>query len=355
MESPAIRFVDADDGVRLAYWALGSGQPFVQLPSLPHSHIELEWRIPQWRRGFELTAATRTAVRYDARGTGLSTREVDDLSLDRMVADLDAVVGALGSRPVVLNGVVNSCPIAITYAARYPERVSHLVLWCPIVDVSRHRTNARLEAARQIIETDWETFSETIAHAIVGWSEPVARQFAELVRAGIDQDQLGAFVEQMHEYDATDLLHAVACPTLLLHRAESVLLPMAAAEETAAAIPDARLVTFPGSSASPHLDDWRDIVGAIEEFLLDDHEVGAGAGRVHRRRRMKTDALSRREREVAFLVAQGLTNQEIATELVLSDRTVEHHVTRILIKLDLRSRTQVATHVVASGLAAPPA
>ena len=59
------------------------------------------------------------------------------------------------------------------------------------------------------------------------------------------------------------------------------------------------------------------------------------------------DALTKREREVATLVAQGRSNRQIAEHFVLSERTVETHVSRILTKLDLTSRTQLAAWVLA--------
>ena len=64
--------------------------------------------------------------------------------------------------------------------------------------------------------------------------------------------------------------------------------------------------------------------------------------------------LTRREREVAAVVAQGTTNQEIADELVVSVKTVEAHITRILSKLGFSSRTQIATWAVEKGLASAP-
>ena len=54
-----------------------------------------------------------------------------------------------------------------------------------------------------------------------------------------------------------------------------------------------------------------------------------------------SDSLTAREREVAALIGQGKTNGEIATELVLSKRTVETHVSHILSKLGLSSRGQI--------------
>jgi DNA-binding NarL/FixJ family response regulator len=64
--------------------------------------------------------------------------------------------------------------------------------------------------------------------------------------------------------------------------------------------------------------------------------------------------LTRRERQVAAVVAQGLSNQEIADELVVSVKTVEAHVTRILSKLGFSSRTQIAAWAVDKGLASAP-
>jgi DNA-binding NarL/FixJ family response regulator len=63
--------------------------------------------------------------------------------------------------------------------------------------------------------------------------------------------------------------------------------------------------------------------------------------------------LSRREREVAALVARGLTNREIARTLFLSERTAENHVQHILTKLGFGARAQIAAWVVAEGLPTP--
>jgi non-specific serine/threonine protein kinase len=64
-------------------------------------------------------------------------------------------------------------------------------------------------------------------------------------------------------------------------------------------------------------------------------------------------ALTRREEEVAALVARGLTNRQIASDLHLSERTVENHVSKILRKLDLTSRTEIAAWATEQRLIAP--
>jgi DNA-binding CsgD family transcriptional regulator/pimeloyl-ACP methyl ester carboxylesterase len=358
MDDPPVRYVTTADGVSIAYWTLGQGQPLVCLPALPHSHIWMEWEQPEWRRGYELAAAAARVVRYDGRGTGLSQRDVQDFSLDALVADLDAVVGELGAEEVILHGAVNSCPVAIAYAVRYPERVSHLILWIPVVDGSVHLANPMLQAARQIVMTDWMTFSETVAHGLLGWGEPeAARRFAELVRAGIDQHTILPMVEQLHAINVWDLLPKVQCPTLLLHRPALPMLPPGMAEAIAARIPNAQLALFEGSASAPFIGDWRAITRAIDSFL--GLKLGDGTrksrGRALRLLTMKNESLSPREREVVALVVQGLTNREIADELFLAEKTVENHMGRILVKLDLRSRTQLAAYAVEHGLTSKPA
>src|SRR3990172_8937231 len=268
MDGPLIRYVSTADNVSIAYWRLGEGPPLVQLPALPHSHIQKEWEFPEWRRGYELAATERTMVRYDGRGTGLSQRDVDDFSLDAMLADLDAVISDLDAEKVALYGIVNTCPVAIAYAARFPERVSDLILWCPVVDASVHLANPMLQAARQVMATDWEMFSETVAHSLVVWSEPdAARRFAELIRAGISQTTIRALVPALHKLNVWDELPRVRCRTLVLHRPELPLLPPGTAERVAASIPNAQLALFDGSSSAPYVGDWRAIVRTISGFL----------------------------------------------------------------------------------------
>jgi DNA-binding NarL/FixJ family response regulator len=78
-------------------------------------------------------------------------------------------------------------------------------------------------------------------------------------------------------------------------------------------------------------------------------ELSAGEGREE----PPLAEVTRREREVLRLVAEGLTNRQIAMRLGVSDHTIHRHVTNILRKLDLPSRTAAAAHAVRQGLAEP--
>ena len=126
---PRVRYAITGDGVSIGFWTLGKGEPLVYMAGGPWGHVEL-WDIPECRRWYERLAGERMLVRYDIRGTGFSEREVSDHSLDSLVADVEAVVDRLDLDRFAMFGAFDAGPVAIAYAARHPERLSHLILWC---------------------------------------------------------------------------------------------------------------------------------------------------------------------------------------------------------------------------------
>lgn len=355
MDAPSIRYAETADGVKVAYWEAGPGHPLVQLPALPYSHIGAEWQIPELRRCYQLLAVERKLVRYDGRGIGLSQRDVSEFSLSTMLADLEAVVDAQGTERVALLGVINSASVACAYAARNPERVSHLLLWCPVVDASVHSANPQLQAFRRLLDADWDLYTQTAAHALLGWEESdAALRFAGFIRKAIDQPTAQNLVPAIYDLNVWDELSNISCPTLVMHRPNVPALSRDAAERLAQRIPGARLALMEGTSAVPYLGDWRAVVRTMYEFM-GISRPDTGGPRALRLLSMRSDALTPRERQVVDLVVLGLTNQEIADRLYLSRKTVENHISRILVKLDLPSRTRLASYAVEQGLIDRPA
>ena len=101
---PSIQYTTTSDGVSIAFRSLGQGPPLVVMPAGPWSNIQLEWQVPRWRNSYEKLARTRTLVRYDSRGTGLSERDAIEFTQESQVLDLEAVVDRLDADRLALFG-----------------------------------------------------------------------------------------------------------------------------------------------------------------------------------------------------------------------------------------------------------
>ncbi|MGB6836213.1 MAG: alpha/beta fold hydrolase [Dehalococcoidia bacterium] len=275
---PRIQYAQTADEVSIAFYTLGEGVPLVYLPDLPLSHIQMEWQMPQSRRWSQRLAEKRMLVLYDGRGWGLSDRHVADYSLDLLMLDLAAVVDRLGLERFALWGGLQMGPVAIAYAARHPERVSQLILWCTYARASDFYSSPRLRALRELLQKDWELYLETMAHVLMGFSagEP-AHQTAEVYRESVTREMLRATVAGLREFDVTDSLSQVRSPTLVLHRRQFRLLDVNVARQLASRIPDARLVLQQGDTSGPWFGETDALLAAIDEFLGEGEEAAPAA------------------------------------------------------------------------------
>ena len=275
---PRIQYAKTSDGVSIAYWTLGEGMPFVYMPGNPTTSTQSARQMPDVRRWYDRLAAERMLVRYDPRGGGLSDREVTDLSFDGRLLDLEAVADCLSLGRFVVFAYGLAGPQAIAYAARNPERVAHLVLWCTSSQPSEVVDVARLNALLGLADVDWELCTETLASDIMGW--PVgeeARRGAAYLRENATPELLKAGLEAMVQVDVTDLLPHVKSPTLVMHR-RGVLAPgLDGARRLASRIPHARLAVLDGKDRLPFRGDMDAVMQAIDEFLGEGEEAAAAA------------------------------------------------------------------------------
>ena len=274
---PRIQYAQTADGVSIAFWTLGEGVPLVLMLSLPFSHVQLEWRMPEFRRWYERLAETRKVVRYDSRGSGLSDREVTDYSLDAHVLDLEAVVDRLGLERFDLFAFYHGGPAAIAYAARHAERVSHLVLWCSWARGSDVVRSPLIQIMREFIRQNWETYTETAAGSLLGWSEPeAAHRFAVFLRECVTPEAAQTALQAMTSFDVAELLPQLSTPTLVLHRRGLPFPDAGIARGLASQIPDAGLVVLEGTSIAPYLGDAEAVHRAVTEFLGGAEEPATG-------------------------------------------------------------------------------
>ena len=175
-----IKYCRAPDGVRLAYAISGSG-PFLVKSGNWMNHLEYDWESPVWRHVFRGLSRSHTLVRYDARGNGMSDWDVDTLSLDAWVTDLETVVDAVGVERFPLLGISQGGAVAVAYAVRNPERVSHLILYGAFALGGKKRTPAEKEMR--------EAFSHRVQRSLRSAAD---RVHVSLRMAFVDRDELDA-------------------------------------------------------------------------------------------------------------------------------------------------------------------
>jgi class 3 adenylate cyclase/pimeloyl-ACP methyl ester carboxylesterase len=266
MSEPRIRYCRTADGVSIAFWSIGHGDLIVDAGH-PPTHCEMEWRFAPLRAWYERFAANHQLVRFDSRGNGLSTREIDEYSLDTMVRDLETVVDAVAANPLTLIGGMNSGAAAIAYAARHPDRVSRLILWCAYARGRDFFDDPGTLALRDMADRDWHMFTETASRSRFAWgADAHAREYARLWRAAITPRVQGMLMDSLREADVAPLLGAVRAPTLVLQREDR---GVDIARRIAAGIGDATVAVFPGGSAAPYLEDADGIWAAIAPFIGD--------------------------------------------------------------------------------------
>ena len=273
---PRIQYAKTKDGVSIAFHVVGRGMPFVQMQMLG-STILLQWEVPEFRPWYECLAGKRMLVQYDNRGTGLSQRDVTDFSLEALGSDIEAVADRLGLERFVLWGTQYMGPVAIAYAARNPERVSHLILWCSYARASDMLKSPQAQALARLID-NWELYTDTMIHYNWGWSGgEAARLMAVRTREGVTHETYRAFLGQLLTADVADLLPTITAPTLVLHRRRFPQVSVDVATDLASRIPNAQLVLLEGESGAFRLEDGQAVLDAIDEFLGEGEKAEAKA------------------------------------------------------------------------------
>jgi class 3 adenylate cyclase/pimeloyl-ACP methyl ester carboxylesterase len=255
-----IRYCRAPDGTRLAYATVGHGPPLVRTAHWM-SHLELDWDNPAWRPMIQGLARDRTLIRYDARGNGMSDWEVAEIGREAWVSDLEAVIEANRLERFPLLGISQGCAVAITYAVRHPERVSHLILYGGFAVGSKHRNLApekleQFEAMRTLTRLGWGSDDPAFRQMFTSQFLPDATKeqweaFNELQRQSASAECAVRYLEAVADMNVLDLLPQVQVPTLVLHVRGDMRVPMEFGRQMAAGIPGARFVAIPGRNHIP--------------------------------------------------------------------------------------------------------
>ncbi|NNF59570.1 MAG: alpha/beta fold hydrolase [Rhodothermaceae bacterium] len=272
-----IHFCTAADGVRLAYATVGEGLPLVKAANWL-THVQYEWQSPVWRHWLQEFSRDHMLVRYDERGCGLSDWDVDDLSFDAWVRDLETVVDALGLERFPLLGISQGGPVCLAYAARHPERVSHLILYgsYSVGWAKRPESNtaAQWGALTTLIEHGWgrdnPAFRQVFTSLFIPDGTPEQhRWFDDLQRVTTSPEMAVRFEHEFSRIDVRDLLPQVQVPTLVLHARDDAVIPIGAGQRLAEAIPNARFVPLDGNNhvLLEHEPAWLHFLWEVRAFL----------------------------------------------------------------------------------------
>jgi pimeloyl-ACP methyl ester carboxylesterase/DNA-binding SARP family transcriptional activator len=273
-----IQFCTTADDVRIAYASVGEGRPLVKAANWL-SHLELDWDAPIWSPLFRELARDHHFVRYDERGNGLSDWDVDEISFDVFVTDLETVTDALGLERFALLGISQGASVSIEYAVRYPERVSHLILFGAYA--AGWRINATPEVTKEreaviaLTETGWGQDNPAYRQIFSSTFMPSAtieelNWFNEFQRRTTSPENAARFLSAFGDIDVRHQLAKVTVPTLVIHSLRDRRIPVGTGRDIAAAIPHAE---FLGLESDGHLLLGREqasqvFVEAVRQFLM---------------------------------------------------------------------------------------
>jgi class 3 adenylate cyclase len=272
--------------VNIAYRVLGDGRvDLVFLGGFP-SHIEALLEEPGLRRWWDRLSSIARVILVDRRGSGMSDRLLGGLTLDDEVGDLCAVLDAVGSDRAVLQSYASGGPLAITFAARHPERTLALILYASIVtsvhDDEVTWTPPPDERRRRFEEAAgvWGTGANLQQMApSVADDRRMRDWLGRLQRLSSTPGDMLRLAAAFEDVDVRPLLRDIRVPTLVLHRTGDQFIDVNHSRLLSAGIPGARYVELPGSDSLPMVGDTEALLGEIEEFLTGSRQATDGRQR----------------------------------------------------------------------------
>lgn len=272
----AVTFCRTTDSVNLAVGSVGQG-PLLLKAANWLNHLEYDWVSPIWSPFYRRLASRFRFVRYDGRGNGLSDREVDDISFDGFVRDIEAVAATLPETPFALLGLSQGAATAIGYAVRHPDRVSRLILYGAYPQGRNKRGDPEDATAAQTL----------LAMMRQGWGDersPFMRAFSSIYLPNGTPEQVKWFADMQQattsgalaarlrtacdDIDVLSLLPQVKVPTLVIHARQDKVAAYEQGRMLAAGIPNATFITLESENHVPLPDEpvWEELVRAIEDF-----------------------------------------------------------------------------------------
>jgi class 3 adenylate cyclase len=261
-------------GVTIAYQAVGEGP--VDLVYVPGflSHVEWNWELPAYARFLRRLASFARLIVFDKRGTGLSDPVDGTPALEERIDDIRAVMDAAGSERAAIFGVFEGGPMALLFAATYPERTSALVLYASLAKFTQDAdypwgwSPAAIQLYLSASEDSWGSGAGAdLLTPSLASDEAYREWFGRLARLAASPGRALALLRMNTEIDARGTLPLLRVPALVLHRTGDLFVDAGHSRYLAEHIPGARLVELPGADHWPWAGDAERLLGEVEEFV----------------------------------------------------------------------------------------
>jgi pimeloyl-ACP methyl ester carboxylesterase/DNA-binding CsgD family transcriptional regulator len=340
-----VRYLRTEDGVQLAWAEIGTGPVLIKAANWL-SHLEYELESPVWGHWFRFFGDHFRFLRWDERGCGLTDRDVDALSFERWIRDIEDVVAASGvEEPFAMLGISSGAAFSVAYAARHPERVSRLILYGGYARGWARRSDSegvrQYRAMLELMRVGWgkenPVFRQVFTSRFIpGASEAQIGWYNELCRRTSTGEMAARTLEARSTVDVTGLLGEIKAPTLVIHSRDDEVCPVSEARLLAAGIPGAQFVELDSRNHILLEDEpaWARFQEAVLDFMgLPETLETPGEDAAFTR-------LTAREREVLVLITRGLGNADIGKSLAISEKTVRNHISNLFDKLGVWTRAQ---------------
>ena len=275
--SQDIRFAKSADGTTLAWTSTGNGLKILATPNWIR-HLEFDWTLNSIAGWLPLLSERYQLIRFDGRNNGLSERGVQDVSLARLLEDVEAVLDSSGIERVPLFGVSFGATIAAAFAAKKPERISGLVLMGGFAQGhgvrqqpgSAAHSQAMMDMSLEGWDDEYPSARDLMAQSFAPDASPHdQRKYAEFMKLAIDHKdwlKIGGLIAGV---DIVAELSKIRCPALVLHANKDRMHSIEQGRILASEIPDARLVSLETTNNTmPEYDPaWSKATKEIESFL----------------------------------------------------------------------------------------
>ena len=277
---PAVKYCQSKDGASIAHASSGDGYPLLFAGSWM-THLDMDWESPAYGDYIRHLSNRFQVIRYDQRGNGLSQWSDIDITFEGMVDDMEVIVDAYGFDQVAILGMSQGASVAIAYALRHPERISHLVLNGGYAQGRRQRrdpaAHEESKALVSLIRNSWGNENPLVRQAFTTLFMPDASQeqmqwFNEFQRICGPGENIAQFRELFDNMNVTEMLPMVKIPTLVLHSDRDSVAPISEGKLLASRIPGASFVQLnsPNHMLFEKEDDFPKMIECIEAFIRSD-------------------------------------------------------------------------------------